>query len=105
MGRDCGIDNNSPRWSCRSKNPASSLALRDMGGVLGLLQQPPGEYLKRGVGEAGLSDAQVDTLIEARRAARAMKNFAESDRIRGVLASAGILLTDKPDGATGWRRA
>jgi cysteinyl-tRNA synthetase len=76
-----------------------------MGGVLGLLQQSPGEYLKRGVGEAGLSDSQVDTLIEARRAARAVKNFAESDRIRDVLASAGILLTDKPDGATGWRRA
>jgi len=80
-------------------------ALRDMGGVLGLLQQPPNEYLKRGVGEAQLSDAQVDSLIEARRAARAMKNFAESDRIRDVLASAGIALEDKPDGATGWRRA
>ena len=80
-------------------------ALRAMGGVLGLLQQPPGEYLKRGVGEAQLSDSQVDTLIEARRAARAMKNFAESDRIRDVLASAGIALEDKPGGATGWRRA
>ena len=80
-------------------------ALRAMGGVLGLLQQPPGEYLKRGVGEAQLSDSQVDTLIEARRAARAMKNFAESDRIRDMLASAGIALEDKPDGATGWRRA
>jgi len=57
------------------------------------------------VGEAGLSDSEVDTLIEARRAARAMKNFAESDRIRDVLASAGIALEDKPDGATGWRRA
>jgi cysteinyl-tRNA synthetase len=84
---------------------ALAAALRDMGGILGLLQQPPSEYLKRGVGEAGLSDSEVDTLIEARRAARAMKNFAESDRIRDVLASAGIALEDKPDGATGWRRA
>src|SRR5580692_11499865 len=77
---------------------ALAAALRDMGGILGLLQQPPSEYLKRGVGEAGLSDSQVDMLIEARRAARAMKNFAESDRIRDVLASAGIALEDKPDG-------
>ena len=84
---------------------ALAAALRGMGGVLGLLQQPPGEYLKRGVGEAQLSDSQVDTLIEARRAARAMKNFAESDRIRDVLAKAGIALEDKPGGATGWRRA
>ena len=83
---------------------AFAAALRDMGAVLGLLQQPPDEYLKRGVGEAQLSDSQVDALIEARRAARAMKNFAESDRIRDVLASAGIALEDKPGGATGWRR-
>jgi cysteinyl-tRNA synthetase len=99
-------DLNTAKAAGRSEDAAAlAAALRDMGGVLGLLQQSPSEYLKRGVGEAGLSDSQVDTLIEARRAARVVKNFAESDRIRDVLASAGILLTDKPDGATGWRRA
>jgi cysteinyl-tRNA synthetase len=99
-------DLNTAKAAGRNEDAAAlAAALRDMGGVLGLLQQSPSEYLKRGVGEAGLSDSQVDTLIEARRAARAVKNFAESDRIRDVLASAGILLTDKPDGATGWRRA
>jgi cysteinyl-tRNA synthetase len=99
-------DLNTAKAAGRHEDAAALAAvLRDMGGVLGLLQQAPGEYLKRGVGEAGLSDSQVDALIEARRAARAMRNFAESDRIRDVLASAGILLTDKPDGATGWRRA
>src|SRR4029077_4703773 len=99
-------DLNTAKAAGRHEDAAAlAAALRDMGGILGLLQQPPGEYLKRGVGEAGLSDAQVDTLIEARRAARAMKNFAESDRIRGVLAAGGMALEDKPDGATGWRRA
>jgi cysteinyl-tRNA synthetase len=99
-------DLNSAKAAGRNEDAAAlAAALRGMGGVLGLLQQPPGEYLKRGVGEAQLSDSQVDTLVEARRAARAMKNFAESDRIRDVLASAGIALEDKPDGATGWRRA
>jgi cysteinyl-tRNA synthetase len=99
-------DLNTAKAAGRSEDAAAlAAALRDMGGVLGLLQQPPSEYLKRGVGEAQLSDSQVDALIEARRAARAMKNFAESDRIRDVLASAGIALEDKPDGATGWRRA
>ena len=99
-------DLNTAKAAGRNEDAAALAdALRDMGGVLGLLQQPPSEYLKRGVGEAQLSDAQVDALIEARRAARAMKNFAESDRIRDVLASAGIALEDKPHGATGWRRA
>jgi cysteinyl-tRNA synthetase len=99
-------DLNTAKAAGRNEDAAAlAAALRDMGGVLGLLQQPPSEYLKRGVGEAQLSDSQVDTLIEARRAARAMKNFAESDRIRDVLASAGIALEDKPNGATGWRRA
>jgi cysteinyl-tRNA synthetase len=99
-------DLNTAKAAGRNEDAAAlAAALRDMGGVLGLLQQSPGEYLKRGVGEAQLSDSQVDTLIEARRVARALKNFAESDRIREVLACAGVLLTDKPDGATGWRRA
>ena len=99
-------DLNTAKAAGKSADAAAlAAALRAMGGVLGLLQQLPGEYLKRGVGEARLSDSQVDTLIEARRAARAMKNFAESDRIRDVLASAGIALEDKPGGATGWRRA
>jgi cysteinyl-tRNA synthetase len=99
-------DLNTAKAAGRNEDAAALAgALRDMGGVLGLLQQAPSEYLKRGVGEAQLSDSQVDAMIEARRAARALKNFAESDRIRDVLASAGIALADRPDGATGWRRA
>jgi len=99
-------DLNSAKDTGRHADAAAlAAALRDMGGVLGLLQQPPGEYLKRGVGEAQLTDLQVDTLIEARRAARKKKDFGESDRIRDALASAGIVLEDKPDGSTGWRRA
>jgi len=79
--------------------------LRGMGQVLGLLQQQPAVYLKRGVGKAALSDVEIDSLLAARRAARAAKDFAESDRIRDILTAAGIALEDKPGGSTGWRRA
>jgi cysteinyl-tRNA synthetase len=43
----------------------------------------------------------VETLIAARLAARAAKNWAESDRIRDELAAMGIALKDGkgPDGA------
>ncbi len=39
-------------------------------------------------------------MIAARNAARAAKNWAESDRIRDELAAMGIKLTDSKDGTT-----
>jgi cysteinyl-tRNA synthetase len=78
--------------------------LRAMGAMLGVLQQDPDKYLKRSAGASGLSDSQVEALLAARNAARAAKNYAESDRIRAQLNEAGILLDDKA-GATQWRRA
>ncbi|MDP9013774.1 MAG: cysteine--tRNA ligase [Pseudomonadota bacterium] len=88
----------------RSEIAMLAQTLRAMGAVLGVLQQPPGDYLKKGVGAASLSDAQIDDLVAARRAARAAKDFAESDRLRGLLTAAGIVLEDRADG-TRWRRA
>jgi cysteinyl-tRNA synthetase len=91
-----------------SGNPATAnraaATLRVMGEVLGVLQQDPDTYLKRSVGDKTMSDADIEVLLEARKAARAAKNFAESDRIRAQLSAAGILLEDKAAGATQWRR-
>ena len=83
----------------------AAATLRAMGAMLGVLQQDPDAYLKRSAGVSSLSDAEVEVLLAARRAARANKNFAESDRIRGQLTAAGILLEDRPGGLTEWRRA
>ena len=88
----------------------AAATLRRMGEVLGILQQDPDVYLKRGAGAGsaggagGLTDAAIEALLEARRGARAAKNFAESDRIRDELTANGVLLEDKPGGATEWRR-
>jgi cysteinyl-tRNA synthetase len=79
--------------------------LRALGAILGVLQQDPDSYLKRSAGNKSLSDGEVESLLASRRAARAVKDFAESDRIRDVLSAAGILLEDKPGGRTEWRRA
>ena len=58
-----------------------------------------------GVGEAKADvDPEIDALVAARTAARARKDFAESDRIRDELAARGIVLEDGASG-TGWRRA
>jgi cysteinyl-tRNA synthetase len=83
----------------------AAAALLSMGKTLGILQQDPEVYLKRGVGGANLTDAEIERLLAKRRAARAARDFKESDRIRDELAAAGILLEDKADGVTEWRRS
>jgi cysteinyl-tRNA synthetase len=83
----------------------TAATLRALGAILGVLQQDPDAYLKRSAGNKSLSDEDVEALLASRRGARAVKDFAESDRIRDVLSAAGILLEDKPGGRTEWRRA
>lgn len=83
---------------------AHGALLRELGAVLGLLQDDPEVYLRGGAGADGPSDAEIESMIEQRRAARANKNWAEADRVREALTAAGIVLEDGPQG-TSWRRA
>ncbi|WP_204141108.1 cysteine--tRNA ligase [Halomicronema sp. CCY15110] len=68
--------------------------------VLGLKASPENSTEADGK----LSDEQVEAMIEQRQAARAAKNFAESDRLRDELQAQGITLIDKPGGVTEWHR-
>jgi len=77
--------------------------LKRLGGVLGILQVPSEQWFQ-GKSAGGLSDTAIDGQIAARLAARKAKSWAESDRIRNELAAAGVVLEDKPDGTTSWRR-
>ncbi len=47
-----------------------------------------------------LSDAEIEALVAQRSQAKTAKNWAEADRIRDELTSAGIVLKDGPDGTT-----
>jgi cysteinyl-tRNA synthetase len=49
---------------------------------------------------ASLSGEEIEKLVAARNEARKAKNFAEADRIRGLLAAARIILKDSKDGTT-----
>jgi cysteinyl-tRNA synthetase len=47
-----------------------------------------------------IDEAKVEMLIEARNAARKVRNFKESDRIRDELAAMGVVVKDSKDGTT-----
>jgi cysteinyl-tRNA synthetase len=86
----------------KSRSVAQARQLKALAGVIGLLERSSNEFLQ-GSGEQ--SPAAIQEMIDARIAAKKERNFAESDRIRAELLAAGIILEDKPDGTTNWRRA
>ena len=51
-----------------------------------------------------VDERKVTGLIQLRNAARAKKDFKESDRIRDELAAMGVVLKDSKDGTT-WELA
>jgi cysteinyl-tRNA synthetase len=77
--------------------------LKALGGVLGLLQRDPQDFLQAAI-EGGLSNEDIDAKVGARTTAKQTKNFAEADRLRDELKAAGVVLEDSPQGTT-WRRA
>jgi cysteinyl-tRNA synthetase len=81
----------------RTRAAALARQLQRLGGVLGLLQRDPLAFLQ------GEGDAQIQSLIDRRAAAKKAKNFAEADRIRRELLAQGIVLEDSASGTT-WRR-
>jgi cysteinyl-tRNA synthetase len=78
----------------------SPMALKAAANFLGLLKSnlatwqrwtPPGQTV---------DETEIARAIEARKAARAAKNFADSDRIRDEMLAKGIVLKDGPQGTT-----
>lgn len=87
----------------RSRSVQQAALLRALGGILGLLGREPEAFLQAD-GGTGISGEEIERLIEARKAARKAKNFAEADRIRDTLLQRGVILEDGAGGTT-WRRA
>jgi cysteinyl-tRNA synthetase len=90
----------------KSKSPALARQLKGLADVIGLLGRSSQQFLQAAVGGADTSgDAAIVASIAKRIEAKKARNFAESDKIRADLLAAGIILEDKPDGTTNWRRA
>jgi cysteinyl-tRNA synthetase len=65
--------------------------------LLGLLEQTKREYLASNPKAVVVNKDVVDALIASRTAARARKDFKESDRIRDELAAMGVAIKDGKD--------
>lgn len=78
-------------------------SLRANANILSILQKDPETWFKGGeaASDVGHIEAQIALRIEARK----NKNFASADNIRDALVENGIILEDRPDGSTDWRRA
>lgn len=78
--------------------------LKQLADVLGILQLNPELYFKSGASDSSQSNEDIEALVAQRLKARASKDWAESDRIRDLLAEQGVILDDTKEGTT-WRRA
>ena len=96
------------KWNRGVLFVAQALAAKvaELGGVLGLLQSEPREFLERvrdqRAGLRGVDPGWVAQKIDERNQFRQQKDYAGSDAVRDELASKGVLLEDSPEGTT-WR--
>ncbi len=79
---------------------AADNAIFAMGRGLGFFNLTTEQWFK-----GGGDDQAIEKRIQHRLAAKKAKNFAEADNIRKELANQGIILEDRPNGTTDWRRA
>jgi cysteinyl-tRNA synthetase len=68
--------------------------------LLGFLSESAVAWNDRKQQASGVDAKQIDGLISERTAARARKDFAESDRIRDQLAAMGVVIKDSKEGTT-----
>jgi cysteinyl-tRNA synthetase len=90
-----GLRNSAATGSERDRN-AFAASLR----LLGFLSESAAEWKGRKQQASGVDVKQVDGLIAERTAARARKDFKESDRIRDELAAMGVVIKDSKEGTT-----
>jgi cysteinyl-tRNA synthetase len=85
--------------AAKGARPAAE-CLKASAQLLGLLQTTSADWAAFRPTASAIDEAKVAGLIEARKAARQVKDFRESDRIRDELAKMGVVLKDTKDGTT-----
>jgi cysteinyl-tRNA synthetase len=106
LAKELGKEGNILVHQGKTETPAELLeqkwmTLVNLAGVLGLEVQPEAETE---ILVGGLTDVEIESMIQQRKDARKVKNFAEGDRILDELKDNGITLIDQKDGTTIWHR-
>jgi cysteinyl-tRNA synthetase len=76
--------------------------LKSTANLVGLLQTTRSQHVGKALREAAIDTKEIDRLVAERVAARANKNWTESDRLRDELATLGVAIKDNKDGTTTW---
>jgi cysteinyl-tRNA synthetase len=85
--------------AAKGAKPAAA-SLKASAQLVGCMQQTDAAWAAFRRASVAIDESKVDSLIEARNAARKAKDFNESDRIRDELAKMGVVLKDTKDGTT-----
>ncbi|HET9845873.1 MAG TPA: DALR domain-containing protein, partial [Nitrospira sp.] len=117
------------RWPSIETRKLTRAAFKEFGAVFGLFQLEThqwqfnpanaaaqdvvsvSEHVSVGIRDAAsvekipkLSDAEIESKIAERLQAKGKKDFAKADEIRKSLAAQGIIVEDRPDGTSRWKR-
>ncbi len=88
--------------------PRALIAMTIFDAIIAVLPDDDAEKLRAlGLGPAAaaqVADAEIETLVAERQAARQRRDFATADRIRAQLDERGIILEDTKDGGVRWKR-
>ncbi|QOZ25207.1 cysteine--tRNA ligase [Bradyrhizobium sp. CCBAU 51753] len=87
----------------RNASASSEASRRELAGslrMLGFLSESAAAWKSRKQQASGVDASAVEALIAERTAARARKDFKESDRIRDQLAAMGVVIKDSKEGTT-----
>jgi cysteinyl-tRNA synthetase len=68
--------------------------------LFGFLSESAADWKSRKQQASGVDPKKIDSLISDRTAARARKDFGESDRIRDELSAMGVVIKDSKEGTT-----
>ncbi|UUM20965.1 cysteine--tRNA ligase [Mycoavidus sp. SF9855] len=90
----------------KSRDPALARQLKGLAEILGLLARVPQAFLQiTPAVSTALNTEVIAARIAERQAAKRAKDYRVADQIRAELLAAGVVLEDKSDALTEWRRA